>query len=386
MHVSPSGQHRFLTVWRWVPIAGGVIFCLTLIPIFLLVHLSYGRQGTRDVVTSAAASPYHLRSLARYGSAALQVPANSLRRYRAGFVRREDKRVVPHAGVPLFSTQESHIIAPSGSDMNWSTGTRYYIVPQNPFPNTTHFTLDHPEVCAEDASAAVKGIVLVMSATDHFEKRSMLRKEYPPSRAFRRLFLVGVPVVDSTVYTVCLDRGKCTEDTSVRRRLEDEDSKYHDILMTTDFDVYQSLTLKTVAALRWVTWRCPHIPFFYKLDDDVYPNYAAMERHLDDARRQKRESWWFGTKLTWHAIRYGAKNLATTDYFPGDDLPYYASGTRYFMSMDVAHYFAAMAKRLPLLPIEDAWMGIAGHLLGLTLDEVPWNAGCDRLFTESDED
>lgn len=79
--------------------------------------------------------------------------------------------------------------------------------------------------------------------------------------------------------------------------------------------------------------------------------------------------------MTYPALRSGARTIVTFEEFPGPQYPYYASGPRYMMTMDVAQTFSAMTHNVPFLPIEDVYMGIIGHLAGIEVEYSHFDEG-----------
>ena len=52
--------------------------------------------------------------------------------------------------------------------------------------------------------------------------------------------------------------------------LKDEAAKYKDILQLNFTDTYRNLTLKTLTSFKWIHSKCSHVPFYLKIDDDIY--------------------------------------------------------------------------------------------------------------------
>lgn len=249
---------------------------------------------------------------------------------------------------------------------NWSTDTEFAVFSNISIPHEFGFVVDIPNLCA---SEQVSVLNVVITASQHRPQRDRLRKEFPVPPTWRRVFVTGYPVKFATYLTKCPDRTTCQVDRAALADLLKESLENEDLIILEHFDIYQNLTLKTIAMLRWAISRCAKAKYLLKTDDDLFPNFPALHRIFTCyEQRNQTAAQWLGTKMTYPALRTGSRNIATYEEFPGVHYPYYASGTRYAMSMDVVHAMSAMTERVPLLPIEDVYIGICGHLAGLWLE------------------
>ena len=65
--------------------------------------------------------------------------------------------------------------------------------------------------------------------------------------------------------------GECADcDTATKTMLKDEAAKYKDILQLNFTDTYRNLTLKTLTSFKWIHSKCSHVPFYLKIDDDIF--------------------------------------------------------------------------------------------------------------------
>lgn len=151
------------------------------------------------------------------------------------------------------------------------------------------------------------------------------------------MFLIGIPVRDANKLTTCFKSAdKCENDPAIEQALLMESSVYDD-LVTTDFiDIYQNLTLKTIAMLKWAVDRCPKAKFLLKLDDDVSVNIPVLQNIFNNWQQTNVENLWAGIRMTYKAIRSHAYNIVSYDQYPNNDYPYYASGPRY--GIKYAHF------------------------------------------------
>lgn len=125
------------------------------------------------------------------------------------------------------------------------------------------FSLRRPS-CGESLLA----IVYVLSMPHNFERRQAIReswaKQLHPLAEIR--FVLG--------------RSNATIDSIFRQTLHKEQHLYDDLLHFAFEDIYELLSIKTLAILRHSRRHCPHVPFTIKCDDDVYLNWSQLSQLL----------------------------------------------------------------------------------------------------------
>ncbi|XP_060563193.1 acetylgalactosaminyl-O-glycosyl-glycoprotein beta-1,3-N-acetylglucosaminyltransferase-like [Ruditapes philippinarum] len=121
------------------------------------------------------------------------------------------------------------------------------------------YLIENPKLCS--SVKGLKVLVIVHSATKHFEKRLVMRETwtnnsyYPNLGPIRTMFLLGRA---PTPY--------------VKASINQEFKQYGDILQGDFVDSYHNLTLKGVTAYKWVTEKCRNAQVILKIDDDVIIN------------------------------------------------------------------------------------------------------------------
>ncbi|XP_037083947.1 beta-1,3-galactosyltransferase 5-like [Pollicipes pollicipes] len=77
--------------------------------------------------------------------------------------------------------------------------------------------------------------------------------------------------------------GRADSDT-LQAQLSAEAAAHGDVLQEDFPDHYNNLTIKTVFMLKWLTHRCPSVPFVLKADDDMWeeplPDYISGTAYL----------------------------------------------------------------------------------------------------------
>lgn len=166
--------------------------------------------------------------------------------------------------------------------------------------------------------------------------------------------------------------GRCTSD-EMQEKLERESADHGDILQWDFHDSFRNLTLKEVLFLQWYTRSCRNVPFVFKGDDDVFVNTRNV---IDYVRHQRgKPDLFVGSRLegsprildpTWKY--YVSYNLYPHKYYPP-----YVSGGGFIMSGSLAVRLFSASLRLPIFPIDDAFVGTL-------LKEVGVDPKNDRRF------
>ncbi|XP_032997697.1 beta-1,3-galactosyltransferase 4 [Lacerta agilis] len=210
-------------------------------------------------------------------------------------------------------------------------------------------------------------LVLVASAPDHAARRQAVRDTWggvlwADGRPTRTLFALGVP-----------------SEPSLQAALEREAAQHGDLLQGRFLDTYANLTLKTLALLGWAATCCPGASFVVKADDDVFLNLPALARHLGALPSPPppylgRIHWWVGPNRDPRSRHHVPAPL-----YPGDTFPPYCSGTAYVLSGEAVPALLGAARHVPLVPLEDVFVGLCARQAGLAPQHLPHMAGSDHF-------
>ncbi|XP_052720248.1 beta-1,3-galactosyltransferase 1-like [Crassostrea angulata] len=136
-------------------------------------------------------------------------------------------------------------------------------------------------------------------------------------------------------------------------------------------DTIRNLTLKTVTALKWASDYCGHAEFLMKTDDDVFVNTEALLATLSQHKSQLRESvggyCWSKEKPN---RQRGSKWYISYKMYPKKYLPGFCSGTGYVTSIRVAKKLYDVSKNVPLLPLEDVYIGLCLRALRMSVTTI----------------
>ncbi|XP_054834591.1 beta-1,3-galactosyltransferase 4 [Eublepharis macularius] len=206
-------------------------------------------------------------------------------------------------------------------------------------------------------------LVLVASAAGHAEQRQAVRRSWGAARwagggAVRTLFVLGLPA-----------------DAALQAGLEEEARRHGDLVQGRFQDTYANLTLKTLALLGWAAGQCPAARFVVKADDDVFLNLPALARHLAALARPR--GTYLG-RVHWRVRPErdpSSRHHVPAALYPPDVFPPYCSGTTYVLSGDTVAALLAVAPSVPLVPVEDVFVGLCAQQAGIAPLHVARMAG-----------
>ncbi|XP_039221890.1 beta-1,3-galactosyltransferase 4-like [Crotalus tigris] len=212
-------------------------------------------------------------------------------------------------------------------------------------------------------------LVLVASAPGHAARRAAVRRSWGAARlgggrGLRVLFALGLPA-----------------EAGLQAALEREAAEHGDLLQGRFADTYGNLTLKTLALLGWAAARCPAARFLLKADDDVYLNLPGLARELDRLGGPPDAAAYLG-RVHWHVAPTRdprSRHYVPARLYPEAAFPPYCSGTAYALSAPAAGAVLAAARHLPLVPLEDAFVGLCARRAGIAPRHLARLAGSARF-------
>eukprot|EP00061_Rhincodon_typus_P004442 g22589.t1 len=216
------------------------------------------------------------------------------------------------------------------------------------------YRLTNPGVCAGEAPFLVG---LVVSKPAHWDSRQAIRESWGSvqevrGRVVRTLFALGSP-----------------SSPQEQELIDQEAGTYRDVVQGHFRDSYLNLTLKTLMVLGWFTSYCPRSQFLLKVDDDVFLNYHRLVDLLLGHGLEVglgRDLYLGRVHRNVRAIRdRSSLYYVPESVYPADTYPDYCSGTSYVLSASAAHKVYQAALSLPLLPIEDVFVGLSAQRAGV---------------------
>ncbi|KAJ1173248.1 hypothetical protein NDU88_005086 [Pleurodeles waltl] len=229
------------------------------------------------------------------------------------------------------------------------------------YPYNYRFLLNQPDKCKEEAPFL---ILLVVSKATDIETRHLIRATWGnetiiPGVVIKRLFLVGM----EPLYT-----------TPLQQALQEESLVFQDILQQDFVDSYRNLTVKTMMGMEWVAKYCPTASYVLKIDTDVFLNVDFLVNDLLRPKDPTRTNYFTGRILNnTGPIRNKAykKWYIPKEFYPGDKYPPYCAGPSYLFSGDVATKIYNVAQLIPAFPMEDTFVGLCLHHLGIQITKPP---------------
>ncbi|XP_072113514.1 beta-1,3-galactosyltransferase 4 [Mobula birostris] len=225
-------------------------------------------------------------------------------------------------------------------------------------------------------------VTLVTSSPGHRRQRQAIRASWGSlaevaGRRVRTLFALGLPATAREA-----------------RLLEAEAQRHGDLVQGLFADTYLNLTLKTLMVLGWAREHCPEARFLLKADDDVFVNVRALVTHLaalsppEPGPGPPRPHSPAEPDLYLGRVHAGVRVERDPDSpyyvpeaaYPAPVYPHYCSGTAYVLSRGAAAKVLAAAHRLPLIRVEDAFVGMCARAAGLRPTPSARMAGSQRLY------
>ncbi|XP_013866248.1 N-acetyllactosaminide beta-1,3-N-acetylglucosaminyltransferase 3 [Austrofundulus limnaeus] len=221
--------------------------------------------------------------------------------------------------------------------------------------------LDLPEKCGGVSKSEEVFLLLVIKSSPHnYDRREVLRKTWAKERRhngvwIRRIFLTGT---SETGY----------KKKKLNKLLELEQQESSDILQWDFSDTFYNLTLKQILFLEWMERNCPNARFLFNGDDDVFANTNNMVVYLQSLKGNNGSKHLF----TGHLItNVGPIRSAGSKYFipvqvqESESYPPYCGGGGFLLSGFTAMVIYRMSKSIPILPIDDVYMGMCLAKAGL---------------------
>ncbi|XP_042310428.1 beta-1,3-galactosyltransferase 2-like [Sceloporus undulatus] len=222
------------------------------------------------------------------------------------------------------------------------------------------FRLNEPDKCQERPPFLV---LFVITEPQDIARRKAIRQTWGnessvPGVSILRIFLTGVhPLFGSLLQPL----------------LEEESSIYRDIIQQDFLDTYNNLTLKTLMGMEWVTKFCPNVPYVMKADSDIFLNVEYLVSQLLQPHLPPKKNYMTGyIYRNTKPIRDKAyKWYVPWEVYPNDTYPPYCGGPGYVLSGDLAKKIYQVAQTIKVINMEDSFMGICLHELGISVTDSP---------------
>ena len=156
---------------------------------------------------------------------------------------------------------------------------------------------------------------------------------------------------------------------------------YNDLLMGLFKESYENLSVKSLYAINWVAHNCLSASYMLKTDDDTYLHLPSLMQHLKAQNKSGANhiTAMGAVNSKSPVLRSGLWQVSMTS-FPFAYYPQYCTGCAYILSTSILQQLLAVAHRVALIPVEDAYItGILVTLIGhkcINLEQLPqWFMG-----------
>ncbi|XP_019716413.1 beta-1,3-galactosyltransferase 2-like [Hippocampus comes] len=215
-------------------------------------------------------------------------------------------------------------------------------------PETYSYIFNQPDACKKGNPFLV---FMVPVAPLDSSARDAIRETWGAAgQSTITLFYMGVP--------------KEGQVKSIQDKLEEESNNYSDVIQMNFLDSYENLTIKSMMIMNWLATYCPNATYAMKVDADIFVNVFFLVRLLSSSPRN---NYIAGSVISdgkprrdrnskWHLSKH---------LYPEDNFPSYVSGAGYVFSIDMAAKVSWASRFVRRIPIEDAYVGLCLHVLGV---------------------
>ena len=193
-------------------------------------------------------------------------------------------------------------------------------------------------------------LIIILSSTKNFHKRRIVRETWANETYYR---LYGNM---KTAFLLGRD-----DDVAIQTKIDEESSRYGDIVQGGFIDSYHNLTYKSTMGFRWAAERCRNAKYVLKTDDDIVINLFMLFQN--NTFSESEDDFHVFCHRQDHPIFRNPDNKWFVDesQFKGLEMyPTYCGGSFVLLSNKVVPYFYESLKRTPFFWVEDVLLyGIA---------------------------
>jgi hypothetical protein len=119
---------------------------------------------------------------------------------------------------------------------------------------------------------------------------------------------------------------------TVNQLVEEENSKYGDIIQGDFLDTYRNHSYKSLVSWRWITHACMKAKYYLKIDDDVLPVTPTLLLYLADKELFNPPALSFSSAVVYSSEpnrNKSSKFFVSHEDFPDNFYPDYPEGNVY---------------------------------------------------------
>ncbi|CAH8830981.1 unnamed protein product [Trichobilharzia szidati] len=237
------------------------------------------------------------------------------------------------------------------------------IKPINP---TSFHTILSPKYSCElpdQPNVSPELVVFVKSALMHFESRNSIRKSWGNPNCFlhfgvrtRTLFVLGRSEFTGWEYS------------DIQGLVNEENSKYGDIVQFDFVESYHNVTYKLIATLNFAVNECSSARFLVLIDDDFIMHPPNLLQTISEVTETHYPTYIAGDVLR---VPRPVRIPFSKWFVPYSDYPYslyppFPSGGTILLSKPVAQLLSVGLRYTKLLPFEDVVIGLVLYKLGIS--------------------
>ncbi|KAK4005952.1 hypothetical protein OUZ56_011078 [Daphnia magna] len=210
--------------------------------------------------------------------------------------------------------------------------------------------------CQESAIGNQSVFLAVISATNNFVKRQMIRQTW--------LRHFGTAHAELGMKRFAFILGMA-DDNATQKSVEEESKKFGDIIQIGMSDFYRNLSLKVAALFNWLYRNCDKIDFVFKVDDDVYVNVRNLAHFVHSFHNRSTNSIFGVSAVNLRPARGGKWNI-TFEEWPWNEYPPYFFGPAVLMHGSAIVPLLASFQTTPIMPFDDIYYsGICPAKVGI---------------------
>ncbi|XP_054468977.1 N-acetyllactosaminide beta-1,3-N-acetylglucosaminyltransferase 2 [Anoplopoma fimbria] len=245
--------------------------------------------------------------------------------------------------------------------------------------------INQPGICKRNRSSfgfdSPMLLMAIKSQVGNFENRQAIRETWGRSGLVEGESNKKGGLV-RTVFLLGRQDSSTGPHPDLKNLLELENKKYGDILHWDFRDTFFNLTLKDLLFWHWLQEYCPTAMFVFKGDDDVFVRTGALldylqkqwdEHNLVKAITNKTDLDLFVGQVIYNAMpnREPSTKYYIPDRFYKGGYPSYAGGGGVVYSGSLALRLKEVSEKVRLFPIDDVYLGMCLHRLGLSPSHHP---------------
>ncbi|KAH8282402.1 hypothetical protein KR054_007390 [Drosophila jambulina] len=201
-----------------------------------------------------------------------------------------------------------------------------------------------------------QGLILIHTAPDHFEKRSVIRETWG-----------GINSIQDSPLRLIFALGAVQND-SMQTELIEEHSLFGDLLQGNFIDTYENITYKHVMVLKWFNSHCNQAKLLMKIDDDIFVNTKlllnnlqeppeASNKTLDNILHQRENVLFCAKNPNPRVIRsFKSKWRVSFSEYPDSHYPDFCPGFTVIYSPDVAKRLYEEVQPSPYFRLDDVYI------------------------------